>query len=94
MAVAPRGLGNLERDGDVEFPVKSGTLKQSWVRLVKRAGIDDLRFHDLRHEAISRLLKRGLTIPEAASVSSHKTASMLLRYAHPNPVKVREKMMQ
>ena len=74
--------------------MKSGTVKQSWVRLVKRAGISDLRFHDLRHEAISRLLEKGLTIPEAASVSGHKTASMLLRYAHPDPVKVREKMMQ
>lgn len=87
-------LSGLERDGDVVFPVKSGTLKQSWVRLVKRAGISDLRFHDLRHEAISRLLEKGLTIPEAASVSGHKTASMLMRYAHPDPVKVRVKMMQ
>ena len=93
-AAALSELSNLERDGDVVFPVKPGTLKQSWVRLVKRAGINDLRFHDLRHEAISRLLEKGLTIPEAASVSGHKTASMLLRYAHPDPVKVRLKMMQ
>ena len=92
-AAALSVLSNLERDGDVVFPVKPGTLKQSWVRLVKRAGIDDLRFHDLRHEAISRLLEKGLTIPEAASVSGHKTASMLLRYAHPDPLKVRQKMM-
>ena len=87
-------LNNLKRDGDVVFPVKSGTLKQSWVRLVKRAGINDLRFNDLRHEAISRLLEKGLTILEAVSVSGQKTALMLLRYAHPDPVKVREKMMQ
>ena len=92
-AAALSVLSNLERDGDVVFPVKPGTLKQSWVRLVKRAGIDDLRFHDLRHEAISRLLEKGLTIPEAASVSGRKTASMLLRYAHPDPLKVRQKMM-
>ena len=86
-------LQDLDRDVDVVFPVKSATLKQSWVRLVRRAGISDLRFHDLRHEAISRLLEKGLTIPEAASVSGHKTASMLMRYAHPDPVKVRQKMM-
>ena len=92
-AVALSVLSNLERDGDVVFPIKPGTLKQSWVRLVKRAGINDLRFHNLRHEAISKLLEKGLTIPEAASVSGHKTASMFLRYAHPDPVKVREKMM-
>ena len=86
-------LINLERDGDVVFPVKAGTLKQSRVRLVNRAGISHLRFHDLRHEAILRLLEKGLTTPEAVSVSGHKTAWMLLRYAHPDPVKVRQKMM-
>ena len=73
--------------------MKLNSLTQSWRRLVKRAGISDLTFHDLRHEAISRLLEKGLTIPEAASVSGHKTASMLMRYAHPDPVKVRQKMM-
>ena len=84
----------LPRDGLFVFPVKPDTLKQSWRRLVKRAGINDLRFHELRHEAISRLLEMGLTIPEAASVSGHRTASMLARYAHPDPVKVREKMLK
>jgi len=87
--VALSVLQDLEREDDVVFPVKAGTLKQSWVCLVKRAGISDLRFHDLRHEAISRLLEKGLKIPEAANVSGHKTASMLMRYAHPDPVKVR-----
>ena len=48
----------------------------------------------LRHEAISRLLEMGLTIPEAASVSGHRTASMLARYAHPDPVTAREKMLK
>ena len=47
-----------------------------------------------RYEAISWFLDKGLTIPEAASVSGHKTALMLMRYAHPDPVKVRQKMMQ
>lgn len=75
------------------FPVKIETLKLSWRRLVRRAGLTDLRFHDLRHEAISRLLEKGLTLPEAASVSGHRTASMLLRYAHPDPQKLKEKML-
>lgn len=87
-------IEELCRDGDLLFPVKPDTLKLSWRRLVRRAGIQDLRFHDLRHEAISRLLEKGLTIPEAASVSGHRTASMLMRYAHPDARKVREKMMQ
>ena len=84
----------LPRDDLFVFPVKPDTLKQSCRRLVKRTGIHDLRFHDLRHEAISRLLDMGLTIPDAASLSGHKTISMLAKYAHLDPVKVRKKMLR
>ncbi|MDG4868718.1 site-specific integrase [Guyparkeria sp. 1SP6A2] len=42
----------------------------------------DLRMHDLRHEAISRLIERGLTIPEVQVVSGHRTVSQLMRYTH------------
>ena len=81
------------RISSVVFPVKIETLKLSWRRLVRRAGLTDLRFHDLRHEAISRFLEKGLTLPEAASISGHRTASMLLRYAHPDPRLIRNKMI-
>ena len=51
--------------------------------LTKRAGIEDLRFHDLRHEALSRLAERGdLSVLELASISGHKTLQMLKRYTH------------
>ena len=83
----------LEIKGDAVFPMKLNSLTQSWRRLVKRAGITDLTFHNRRREAVSRLLEKGLTIPEAASVSGHKIGSMLMRYAHPGPVKVRQKMI-
>ena len=86
-------LCSLDRHTEHVFPVKPDSLKLSWRRLVKRSQIKDLRFHDLRHEAISRLLEKGLTLPEAASVSGHRTASMLLRYAHPDPRLVRNKMI-
>lgn len=42
----------------------------------------DLRFHDLRHEAVSRLFEKGLNMMEVASVSGHKTLQMLKRYTH------------
>ena len=61
-------------------------------RLAKRSGLDDLHFHDLRHEAISQFIERGLTIPKAASINGHKTQSMLLRYAHPNLDIVKQKV--
>lgn len=43
----------------------------------------DLRFHDLRHEALSRLSDKGLNVMEIAHISGHKTLSMLRRYTHP-----------
>jgi integrase len=44
--------------------------------------ISDLRFHDLRHEATSRLFEKGLNLMEVASITGHKTLEMLKRYTH------------
>ncbi|WP_052643413.1 site-specific integrase [Syntrophotalea carbinolica] len=50
---------------------------------VKRGGLTDLRFHDLRHEATSRLFERGtLDTMEISSITGHKTLTMLKRYTH------------
>ena len=54
----------------------------AWERARQRGGIDDLRFHDLRHEAISRFFEMGLSIPEVALISGHKDYRMLARYTH------------
>jgi integrase len=43
---------------------------------------DDLRFHDLRHEALSRLSDAGLNVIELSHISGHRTISMLKRYVH------------
>ena len=40
--------------------------------MIKRTGIVDLRFHDLRHEAISRFFEMGLSVPEVALISGHR----------------------
>lgn len=47
-----------------------------------RAFLIDLRFHDLRHEAASRLFEKGLNPMEVASITGHKTLQMLKRYTH------------
>ena len=60
----------------------SDSFNKTWTRACQRAGINDLRFHDLRHEAVSRLFEKGLNPMEAASVSGHKTLAMLKRYTH------------
>jgi len=58
------------------------SFKLAWKRLIKRTGIADLHFHDLRHEAITRFFEMGLSIPEVALISGHKDFRMLARYTH------------
>ncbi len=65
------------------FKTTDGAIRNAWNRLVRRAGIDDLRFHDLRHEAVSRLFEKGLNISEVSTVSGHKDPRMLFKYTHP-----------
>ncbi len=64
------------------FPMNAGSLEQVWRRLLIRAGIKGLRFHDLRHESVSRLFERGLNVIEVSSISGHKELRMLKRYTH------------
>ncbi len=48
----------------------------------RKAGIEDARFHDLRHEATSRLFERGLNPMEVSSITGHRSLAMLQRYTH------------
>jgi len=64
------------------FPTSDYAVRHAWDRLVRRAGIEDLRFHDLRHEAVSRFFEMGLSVPEVALISGHKDYQMLARYTH------------
>ena len=54
-----------------------------WKRTCKRAGITDLHFHDLRHEATTRLSEKLPNILELSAVTGHKDLRMLKRYYHP-----------
>ncbi len=57
-------------------------INKVWSDAIKRAGITNLRFHDLRHEAVSRLVEKGLSDQEVAAISGHKSMQMLRRYTH------------
>lgn len=59
----------------------ASALTQAWRRCKKRAGVK-IRFHDLRHEACSRLFEMGFSPIEVASISGHRTLSQLMRYSH------------
>lgn len=69
-------------DGELVFPLTANSVRMAWDRLVKRAGVKDLHFHDLRHEAISRFFEKGLSVPEVALISGHRDFRMLFRYTH------------
>lgn len=64
------------------FPTNANAFRLAWDRLRVRANIEDLKFHDLRHEAISRFFEAGLTLVEVATISGHKDPKMLFRYTH------------
>jgi integrase len=71
------------KDGRVFWKwTRADSLENTWRRAVKSAGIEDLRFHDLRHEAVSRLFDLDLYPMEVAAISGHRTLQMLKRYTH------------
>lgn len=63
----------------VQKPVQ---LRSVWVAALKKAGIEDFRFHDLRHCAASYLAMSGASLAEIADILGHKTLAMVKRYAH------------
>jgi integrase len=69
-------------DTSTPFPVNANAFRMAWDRLRARADLSDLRFHDFRHEAISRFFEMGLNMPEVAVILGHRDPRMLSRYTH------------
>lgn len=63
-------------------PQKSMDLRTPWETVVKKAELQDFKFHDLRHSAASYLAMNGASLAEIAEVLGHKTLQMVKRYAH------------
>lgn len=64
------------------FPYNPRSISASFTRACKVLGIEDLHFHDLRHEGVSRLFEMGWDIPRVADVSGHRSWEALKRYTH------------
>jgi len=84
--LSPRAIAILEAfprniSGKV-FAIGTMAVVHAFQRACKRAGIEDLRFHDLRHEATTRLFEKGLAVEEVRAITGHKTLAMLMRYTH------------
>ena len=78
-------LRALKKNTDYIFPISAACLHQAFKRVTRKTGIQDLRFHDLRHEAVSRFFKIGMSVPKVALISGHKDMTKLFRYTHLNP---------
>ena len=85
-------LKHIERQDDRVFPVSGNAVQLTWERVRIRAQLGGLRFHDLRHEAISRFFELGLSIPEVALISGHRDTKMLMRYTHIRPEHLSRKL--
>jgi len=80
-----------EASGPV-FGTSPAALKKAFVRACERAGLKDFHFHDLRHEATSRIAERLDNILELSAVTGHKTVQMLRRYYHPRATDLAKKL--
>jgi integrase len=84
----PRRMADIP-DGTI-FPFHPATLGRAFRDACRACGIKGLRFHDLRHEAISRLFEAGFDIPQVALVSGHKNWKNLRRYTNLDPVSLHD----
>jgi Phage integrase family len=75
-------IKSMPREKPEIFPYSTDAISTAFTRACKFLGIEDLRFHDLRHEGISRLFEMGRTIPQVAAVSGHRSWTSLKRYTH------------
>lgn len=73
-------------DTDLVFPRRDGQqpveIRHYFGKALEAAGVEDFRFHDLRHTAASYLAMSGATLAEISNVLGHKTLAMVKRYAH------------
>jgi integrase len=88
--LSARALGTLKSlsssDGVKVFAQHRRTIRAAFGAALKRSGVgSDLRFHDLRHEAVTRLFEKGLNPIEVGMISGHRSMSMLQRYTHMRP---------
>lgn len=85
---------NLENDESPLFTISSDTVSNWFKRATDKAGLHNIRLHDLRHEAVSRLADKGLSVGAIANQSGHRSMQTLLRYVNAKESDIREKLEQ
>ncbi len=79
---AKKLLRSFENKEGKVLPLTKGSARNGFDKARKRAGLDTLRFHDLRHIAISRMWSYGMNALEISACSGHRDIKMLMRYSH------------
>ena len=74
------------------FPIKPQTVAASFMKATDRAGLGDVRFHDLRHTDTTILATKLPNLIELSSVTGHKSLSMLKKYYHPSASALAQKI--
>ncbi len=64
------------------LPLSGNSVRLVFERLRQGAGVVDLTFHDLRHEAVSRFVESGSSLAQVQMISGHRDLRMLMRYTH------------
>ena len=77
-----RIMQSMPRVAEDIFPYNSRSISASFTRACQFLEIEDLHFHDLRHDGVSRLFEMGWDIPKVASVSGHRDWNSMRRYTH------------
>jgi len=72
----------MPKTTDAIFPYSTDAIGAAFTRACKVLKIEDLHFHDLRHDGVSRLFEIGLNIPHVAAASGHRSWASLKRYTH------------
>jgi integrase len=92
--LTPQAVGTLQqlrssivpaakpRAEDLIIPMSGNAVRLAFERLRRRAGVQNITFHDLRHEAVSRFVERGLSLAQVQMISGHRDLRMLMRYTH------------
>jgi integrase len=86
-------LSDLPRSSEARvIPIQGFTLHKAFMKACVRADIENFRWHDLRHTAITRLAKKLPNLIELAAVSGHRSLTMLKRYYHPSATDLARKI--
>jgi len=85
-------LLNARPNEEKLLTITASGLQQAFRKLTTQLQIRNLRFHDLRHEAISSFFEMGLSVPEVQLMSGHRTLDQLMRYSHASIEQIKRKV--